>query len=119
MVKGYSPLEGSQEDINRRFLRRIENLEKYKNTTSKIYSFTSYDSKTKDNEWGTGTVQATGITSGKYMQVEVLTNSVGGFVGQKYYIIATAKTNGSTAYQLYTDAGKNGAGIWVTIEVAE
>ena len=80
-----------------------------------IYSFTSYDSATKDTEYGTGTAQATGVTSGDYAQIKVLTNSVDGFEGNTYYILADAETDGTTAYQLFEDAGTTGTGIYVTI----
>lgn len=85
--------------------------------TRTIYNFTSYDSSTKDNEWGTGTAKQTGVTSGDYTQIEVITNSVDGFVGNKYYIISDAETDGTTTYQLYEDAGTTGTGIYVTITV--
>ena len=81
-----------------------------------IYSFTSYSSAEKTEEWGTGTVKVTGVESNGYSQVKILTNSTDkSFEGQTVYIISTAQTNG-TAYPLYSDAGTTALGIYVTIE---
>lgn len=113
MVKGYSPLEGTQEDINRRFLRRIEALEKKEHIDSTIYNFVSYGSN--NEKIGEGTVKSTGIVVGKYVQMEVLTNNVPDFVGQKFYVIKTAKSDGKTKYTLYSDAGTTNTGMKVTI----
>lgn len=113
MGKAYSVLEGTQEDINRRLLRRIMALEKKEHIDSTIYSFISYDSN--NEKLGEGTVKSTGIVQGKYVQMEVLTNDVAGFVGQKFYVIQTAKPDGKTKYALYSDAGKTNTGMKVTI----
>ncbi len=80
------------------------------------YSFISYGDKNGETEWGTGTAETTGVTKGNYTQIEVKTNSVDGFVGNKYFIISSAKANGTNIYKLYTDAGTTGADIWVSIE---
>ena len=81
-----------------------------------IYSFTSYSDAEKTEEWGTGTVEVTGVESNGYSQVKILTNSTDkSFEGQTVYIISTAQTNG-TAYPLYSDAGTTALGIYVTIE---
>lgn len=80
------------------------------------YNFTSYGDKEGTVEWGTGTAETTGVTTGNYSQIEVKTNSSDqSFVGKKFYIISSAKTNGTSIYKLYTDAGSTGAGIWVSI----
>lgn len=85
-----------------------------------IYDFTSYDSEEKTTEWGTGTAQATGVTSGDYTQIKVLSNTPQeAFVNQTFYILTAAETDGTTAYQLYSDAGTTGTGIYVTINVHE
>lgn len=80
------------------------------------YSFTSYGDKNGSVEYGTGTAETTGVTKGNYTEIEVKTNSVDGFVGNKYYIISSAKANGTSIYKLYTDAGTTSADIWVSIE---
>lgn len=82
--------------------------------TPTIYYFTSYDDAEKTTEYATGTARTTGVTSGDYSQIKVLTNSVEGFVGNKYYIPTDAKTDG-TVYELFTDAGTTSAEIFVTI----
>lgn len=84
-----------------------------------VYDFTSYDSETKDTEWGSGTAILTGEVSGDYTEIEVLTNTEPEFVGNKYFIVSNAETDGTTVYQLYTDAGTTGAGIYVTISIHE
>jgi len=79
------------------------------------YAFTSYGDAQGETEWGSGTVKTTGVVSGGYTEVEVLTNSPEeSFVGQKFYITSDAQTNG-TIYPLYTDAGTTSAGIYVSI----
>lgn len=84
--------------------------------TNVVYSFVSYDDSNKTTEWGNGTVQLTGVTDEGYTQVEVLTNSSDqSFVGQKFYIASDAEADGTTVYQLYSDAGTTPAGIYVTI----
>lgn len=86
------------------------------NTEETIYSFTSYDDSNGTTEWGTGTVKLTGVVSNGYTQVEVVTNSTDqSFIGQKFYITSDADANNTTIYQLYTDAGTTGAGIYVKI----
>ena len=84
-----------------------------------VYDFTSYDSETKDTEYATGTAQPTGNTNNGFSEIEVLTNSEESFVGNKYYITSDANADGETAYQLFSDAGVTGTGIYVTISVHE
>lgn len=57
----------------------------------------------------------TGVTSNGYNQIEVVTNSVEGWAGNKYYIASTATADGTTAYELFTDAGTTSANVFVTI----
>ena len=86
-----------------------------KNVTKETYGFTSYADAQGETEWGQGTVETTGVTSGNYTQVEVKTNTPdASFVGQKFYIISSAETDG-TIYELFTDAGTTSAGIYVSI----
>ena len=81
----------------------------------KKYYFKSYGDSQGETEWGTGTVKTTGVTDNGYSQVKVLTNSTDeSFVGQKFFIISTAKTDG-TIYQLYSDAGTTATGVYVEI----
>lgn len=80
------------------------------------YSFVSYDDSNKTTEWGSGTVETTGVVENGYTEVEVLTNSSDeSFVGQKFFIASDAEADGVTAYPLYSDAGTTPAGIYVTI----
>lgn len=80
------------------------------------YNFTSYADANGTTEWGSGTVQGTGITKGNYAEAEVLTNSPDeSFVGQKFFIKSTAKADGTTIYKVYKDAGKTAAGFWISL----
>ena len=86
----------------------------------KEYNFTSYGS---DNaELATGKVKTAGImdvfSGTKYNLVEVTENSVDGFVGQKFYVVATATPNGTTKYDLYDLTG-TATGMKVTISAVE
>ncbi|MBO6123310.1 MAG: hypothetical protein J6P09_05680 [Methanobrevibacter sp.] len=81
-----------------------------------IYNFTSYSDDEGTTEWGTGTVETTGVTSNGYTQVQVKTNSTDQtFVGQKFYISSDAEADGTTLYPLYSDAGTTAVGIYVKI----
>ena len=85
----------------------------------KKYYFKSYGDSQGETEWWTGTVKTTGVTNNGYSQVKVTKNSSDqSFVGQKFYIISTAKTDG-TIYQLYSDAGTTATGIYVEISETE
>ncbi len=80
------------------------------------YNFTSYGDAQGTVEWGEGTAETTGVTKGNYTQIEVKTNTPDeSFVGKKFFVISSAKANGTNIYKLYTDAGSTGAGIWVSI----
>lgn len=82
--------------------------------TNQKYSFTSYADSQGNEQLATGTVEIIG-TEGDYSKAKVLTNSVDGFVGNVYYIVSNAQTDG-TLYQLYTDAGTTGTGMYVSIQ---
>ena len=83
--------------------------------TPVTYNFTSYADSEGETEWGTGTVETTGVVSGNYTQVEVKTNSSDqSFVGQKFFVITSAKTDG-TIYTVYTDGGRTSAGFYISI----
>ena len=80
------------------------------------YNFVSYGDAQGSVEWGSGTAETTGVTKGNYTEIQVKTNSPDeSFVGAKFFIISSAKANGTSIYKLYTDAGSSGAGIWVSI----
>lgn len=79
------------------------------------YAFTSYADAEGTVEWGTGTVETTGVEEDGYTQVEVKTNTPHEeFVGLKFYITSDAKTDG-TIYELFEDAGTTSANIYVSI----
>ena len=83
-----------------------------------VYSFTSYSAQTNGTQYGTGTVNVLSKdASDNSAIVEVLTNSVDGFVGKKYKVALTA--NGTTRTQLMGDGTGNdyttASGIWVTV----
>lgn len=83
-----------------------------------VYLFTSYNNENKETVWATGTVKETGVSENGYSEVVVLTNSLEtdpSFVGQKFYVVSDAKTDGSVLYPLYSDAGTTPANIYVTI----
>lgn len=82
------------------------------------YYFKSYNDINKTTTWGTGTVETTPVEEDGYTQVEVKTNTPeSSFVGQKFYIISSAATG--TVYELFTDAGKTSANIFVEISKTE
>lgn len=84
--------------------------------TPVTYSFTSYGDKDGETEWGKGTVETTGVESNGYTQVQVKTNDTDqDFIGEKFYITSDAKTDNTTIYELYNDAGTTHAGIYVKI----
>ena len=81
------------------------------------YTFTSYSNAKKKAKYGTGRVKETGVVNNNYTEVEVLTNLPDKtFVGNTYFIESDAKTDGETAYELFTDAGTTSANIFVTIQ---
>lgn len=102
--------------INKFFYDKIQELVGEETFTPTTYYFTSYADSRGETEWGSGTVQDTGVIKGNYSEVEVKTNSPDeSFVGQKFFIRSSAKTDGSVIYKLYTDAGRTSAGIYVSI----
>ena len=101
------------------FEDRIAALETESSSTDgdkTTYNFVSYGDAQGSVEWGSGTAETTGVTKGNYTEIQVKTNSPDeSFVGAKFFIISSAKANGTSIYKLYTDAGSTGAGIWVSI----
>lgn len=80
------------------------------------YYFKSYNDAQGTTLWGTGTVETTGTKSDGYTEVEVLSNDTDeSFVGQKFYITSDAVADGNTLYQLYSDVGVTGVGIYVKV----
>lgn len=85
----------------------------------KRYYFISYADSEGETEWDRGTVKTTGVRTNGYSQVQVITNPEHpNFVGQKFYIITSAKTDG-TIYPLYSDAGTTESGIYVSISTSK
>ena len=95
-----------------------ENNNQQQNNTQEeskqTYNFISYGDSEGTDEWARGTVETTGINNNGYTQVEVKTNTISEFIGQKFYIDSNAKTDG-TLYPLYSDAGETAVGIYVSI----
>lgn len=81
------------------------------------YHFDSFGDSATTEFLASGTVETTGQEEGDYIQLKILTNSSQNtsFIGAKYWVIGNAKTDGSQAYQLYTDAGTTGTGMYVKI----
>lgn len=87
---------------------------------TETYYFKSYNDDQGTELWATGTVETTGVRNNGYTEVEVLTNGADtSFVGQKFYVASDAEANGTTLYQLYSDAGTTGTGIYVKISRTE
>ena len=68
-----------------------------------VYSFTATPTGEPSTVWATGTVKVISKANNK-TTLEVLTNTVGGFVGNKYVVDATSLTSGAT-YELKTEDG--------------
>ena len=89
----------------------------------KTYKFTSYNDKNMTTEYATGRVKTTGETKTlddvEYTEVQVMQNSVDGFIDKKYYIQSNAIPS-ENAYQLYeyveAEDKLNPVNIWVTVE---
>lgn len=113
--EGYTAL-ATYDDLTVNSTATTLNVTVNKNPTPETYAFTSYADAQGETEWGSGTVETTGVTSGNYTQVEVLTNEPDeSFVGQKFYVTSDAEADGTTIYELFTDAGTTSAGIYVSI----
>lgn len=84
------------------------------------YSFIAYEDDQGTNVLGEGTIQPTGVTADGYIQMEVLTDSADqSSVGQQFYITDSATPDGTTLYQLYTDAGTTSAAKYVKLTQSE
>ena len=85
--------------------------------SSTTYSFTSYGDSEGVEEWGTGTIETTGITNDGYTELEIKTNSAEeAFIGQKFYITSNFNPDNTTIYQLYSDAGETPLGFYIKLE---
>ena len=93
----------------------------------KTYKFKSYNDKNMTTEYASGRVKTTGVTKTlndvEYTEVQVMQNSVEGFIDKKYYIQSNAQLSVSEkdeyyAYQLYeyVDDTLKAVDIWVTVE---
>ena len=89
----------------------------------KTYKFKSYSDENKTTEYASGQVKTTGVTKTlndvEYTEVQVMQNSVEGFIDKKYYIQSDAIPS-ENAYQLY-EYDRDGdtlkaVDIWVTVE---
>ena len=89
----------------------------------KTYKFKSYNDENKTTEYASGRVKTTGETKTlddvEYTEVQVMQNSVEGFIDKKYYIQSDAIPS-ENAYQLY-EYDRDGdtlkaVEIWVTVE---
>ena len=84
------------------------------------YYFVSYPDANSETIYATGKVHTNGETGhwngleGTYSGVTVIENSVAEFVGNKYFIISTATTDGQTRYQLIDSTG-TAQPIWVVV----
>ena len=87
----------------------------------KTYKFKSYNDKNMTTEYATGRVKTTGETKTlddvEYTEVQVMQNSVDGFIDEKYYIQSNAIPS-ENAYQLYKYVNDTltEVDIWVTVE---
>ena len=83
------------------------------------FYFDTYSEQAKTTRLAYGSVKYTGTVSGDYSQVEVITNTDSSWIGDKFYVVTNADPDGSTAYQLYEDAGTTALDYWVTITRSE
>ncbi|MBQ6964677.1 MAG: leucine-rich repeat protein [Bacteroidaceae bacterium] len=105
---------GSVESTGASFAGKVEGVPAVEpvEATPGVYSFTSYG--VNFNQLATGTVtaeQTEDVTA-----VEVVTNSVEGFVGNTYYLDPAAAAEDGKYYELYNDEDlENATGIFVQI----
>ena len=81
------------------------------------YKFQAYGSDKKET-LGAGYVVKTGNFTNGYVEVEVKENSIdpGVWVGEKFFVKDSAKADGKTFYELFTDAGTTSTGMFVKIK---
>lgn len=113
--KGYQPPEEEVVEENNTNQNQNQNTPQEQEPSKVKYYFKSYSDANKTNVWGTGSVETTGNTQNDFVQVKVLTNTGdSSFIDALFFITKDAKTDG-TVYQLYSDAGTTGTGIYVEI----
>lgn len=80
------------------------------------YKFQAYGSDKKET-LGAGYVIKTGNFENGFIEVEVKENSIdpGVWVGEKFFVKDSAKADGKTFYELFTDAGTTTTGMFVKI----
>ena len=84
---------------------------------NETYSFISYGDSEGTTELAHGTASATGIKSENYIQIIVETNSVDGFVGNRYWVTKDAEAGDNQLYELFTDdEGQTSTGMFVKID---
>ena len=82
------------------------------------YNFISYGDSAGTQELATGVASVTGRNSENYFEIVVDSNSVEGFVGNRYWVSKDATYGSETLYQLYNDnAGSEGTGMYVKISL--
>ena len=85
----------------------------YASSNPITYSSILYEDDKGVTKLSEGTVETTGVTENGFIEVQVKTNTKEEFIGQKFYIISDAKTDG-TVYPLYSDAGTTSANIYAS-----
>lgn len=80
------------------------------------YRFQAYEGD-KKSELGAGYVVKTGKFQNGYIEVEVKENTIdpGEWVGLKFFVKDSAKADGKTFYELFSDAGTTSTGMFVKI----
>ena len=85
---------------------------------NETYAFVSYGDAQGSTEYAHGTASVTGIDSENYFEIVVETNSVEGFVGNRYWVSKDAKYGDDNLYQLYEDGeGATATGMYVKIDL--
>ena len=85
---------------------------------NETYAFVSYGDAQGSTEYAHGTASVTGINTENYFEIVVETNSVDGFVGNRYWVSKDAKYGDDNLYQLYSDGeGTTATGMYVKINL--
>ena len=96
--------------------RVYEYLKDLEGGSLSAYKFKSYGSDKKEL-LAEGYVVKTGKFETGYIEVEVKENSTdpGVWVGEKFFVKDTARADGKTFYELFSDAGTTSTGMFVKI----
>ena len=82
------------------------------------YNFISYGDDEGTEELATGIASVTGNDSENYFEIIVDSNSVEGFIGNRYWVSKNATYGSDNLYQLYNDGeGEEGTGMYVKISL--